>query len=109
MRLKLVQFSSVAQSCPTLSDLKDYSMPCLPAHHYLPVYLTISLDAIITYYNKLRGTGNSNNGDWFAEYVLFHVEYGKNEGENDTNPNDDTAAYQHSKLTFTISDFKLVK
>ena len=26
----IVQFSSVAQSCPTLSDLKDYSMPCLP-------------------------------------------------------------------------------
>lgn len=70
--------------------------------------LTISLDAIITYYNKLRGTGNAKD-NWFAEYVLFHVEYGKNEGENDTNPNDDTAAYQHSKLTFTISDFKLVK
>ena len=28
-----VQFSSVAQSCPTLSDPMDYSTPGLPVHH----------------------------------------------------------------------------
>ena len=30
-----VQFSSVAQSCPTLSDPMDCSMPGLPVHHQL--------------------------------------------------------------------------
>ena len=31
-----VQFSSVTQSCPTLCDPMDCSMPGLPAHHQLP-------------------------------------------------------------------------
>jgi len=31
-----VQFSSVAQSCPTLCDPMDCSTPGLPAHHQLP-------------------------------------------------------------------------
>ena len=30
------QFSSVAQSCPTLCDPMNCSMPCLPVHHQLP-------------------------------------------------------------------------
>ena len=30
------QFSSVAQSCPTLCDPMDCSMPDFPAHHQLP-------------------------------------------------------------------------
>ena len=33
-----VQFSSVAQSCPTLCDPMDCSMPDLPAHHQLPEF-----------------------------------------------------------------------
>ena len=32
----LVQFSSVAQSCPTLCDPMDCSTPGLPVHHQLP-------------------------------------------------------------------------
>ena len=31
-----IQFSSVAQSCPTLWDPMDRSMPGLPVHHQLP-------------------------------------------------------------------------
>ena len=31
-----VQFSSVAQSCPTLCDSMNRSMPGLPVHHQLP-------------------------------------------------------------------------
>ena len=31
-----VQFSSVAQSCPTLSNLTDCSTPGFPVHHQLP-------------------------------------------------------------------------
>ena len=34
-RTILVQFSSVAQSCPTLCDLMNHSMPGLPVHHQL--------------------------------------------------------------------------
>ena len=33
-----VQFSSVAQSCPTLCDPTDCSMPGLPIHHQLPEF-----------------------------------------------------------------------
>ena len=32
------QFSSVAQSCPTLCDPTDWSMPGLPVHHQLPEF-----------------------------------------------------------------------
>ena len=33
-----VQFSSVAQSCPTLCDTMNHSMPGLPIHHQLPEF-----------------------------------------------------------------------
>ena len=33
-----VQFSSVAQSCPTLCDSVNCSMPGLPVHHQLPEF-----------------------------------------------------------------------
>ena len=36
-----VQFSSVAQSCPTLHDPMDCSMPGLPVHHQLPEFTQI--------------------------------------------------------------------
>ena len=34
--LLIIQFSSVAQSCPTLCDPMNCSMPGLPVHHQLP-------------------------------------------------------------------------
>ena len=34
----LVQFSPVAQSCPTLCDPMNRSMPGLPVHHQLPEF-----------------------------------------------------------------------
>ena len=34
----MVQFSSVAQSCPTLCDPMDCSTPGLPVHHQLPEF-----------------------------------------------------------------------
>ena len=34
----LVQFSSVAQSCPTLCDPMNHSTPGLPVHHQLPKF-----------------------------------------------------------------------
>ena len=33
-----VQFSSVAQSCPTLCDPMNRSVPGLPVHHQLPEF-----------------------------------------------------------------------
>ena len=36
--LKQVQFSSVAQSCPTLCDPMNHSTPGLPVHHQLPEF-----------------------------------------------------------------------
>ena len=35
---KAIQFSSVTQSCPTLCDPMNRSMPGLPVHHQLPEY-----------------------------------------------------------------------
>ena len=37
-KLHSVQFSSVAQSCPTLWDPMNRSMPGLPVHHHLPKF-----------------------------------------------------------------------
>ena len=36
--LEEVQFSSVAQLCPTLCDPMNRSTPGLPAHHHLPEF-----------------------------------------------------------------------
>ena len=36
--LSSVQFSSVAQSCPTLCDPMNRSKPGLPVHHQLPKF-----------------------------------------------------------------------
>ena len=36
-----VQFSSVAQSCPTVCDPMNRSMPGLPVHHKFPVFTQI--------------------------------------------------------------------
>jgi len=35
---KIYQFSSVTQSCPTLCDPMNHSMPGLPVHHQLPEF-----------------------------------------------------------------------
>ena len=38
MLFSSVQFSSAAQSCPTLCDPMNHSMPGLPVHHQLPEF-----------------------------------------------------------------------
>ena len=40
-RKSSVQFSSVTQSCPTLCDPMNHSMPGLPVHHQLPEFSQI--------------------------------------------------------------------
>ena len=37
-RFSSVQFSSVAQSCPTLGDPMNRTTPGLPVHHQLPEF-----------------------------------------------------------------------
>ena len=41
-----VQFSSVAQSCPTLCDPMNRSMPRLPVHHQLPEFTQIHIHGV---------------------------------------------------------------
>ena len=46
----MIQFSLVAQSCPTLCDPMNHSMPGLPVHHQFPeftqTYVHCVVDAI---------------------------------------------------------------
>ena len=43
-----VRFSSVAQSCPTLFDPMDCSMPGLPVHHQLPeLFELMSIESVM--------------------------------------------------------------
>ena len=50
MYIYMYQFSSVAQSCPTLCDPMNCSTPGLPVHHQLPdatqTYVHLVSDAI---------------------------------------------------------------
>ena len=41
-----VQFSSVAQSCPTLCDPMNHSTPDLPVHHQLPEFTQIHVHRV---------------------------------------------------------------
>ena len=41
-----VQFSSVAQSCPTLCDPVNHSTPGLPSHHQLPEFTQIHVHRV---------------------------------------------------------------
>ena len=38
VKVKVTQFGSVAQSCPTLCDPMNHSTPGLPVHHQLPEF-----------------------------------------------------------------------
>ena len=44
--LSSVQFSSVTQSCPTLCNPMNHSMPGLPVHHQLPEFTQIHVHRV---------------------------------------------------------------
>ena len=46
MSFIIPQFSSVAQSCPTLCDLMDCSAPSFPAHYQLPEFTQIHVHRV---------------------------------------------------------------
>ena len=45
--LSSVQFSSVTQSCPTLCDPMNCSMPGLPVHHKLPEFTQTHVHRVV--------------------------------------------------------------
>ena len=47
------QFSSVAQSCPTLCDPMNSSMPGLPVHHQLPEFTQTHVHRILSLFRLL--------------------------------------------------------
>ena len=51
-----VQFSSVAQSCPTLHDSMDCSTPGLPVHHQLPEFTQTHLHWVGGVSNQLSSS-----------------------------------------------------
>ena len=63
--------------------------------------ITISLARIIYYYKELQNValGSNPDTDWFGKYVLFYISYDDKEYTPDN----------HEQLTFTLSDFKMVK
>ena len=64
-----VQFSSVAQSCPTLCDPINHSTPALPVHHHLPEFTQTHVchvsDAIQpwSWFSK-KPLDESERGEW---------------------------------------------
>ena len=46
MKYTSVQFSSVAQSCPTLCDPMNHSTPGFPVHHHLPEFTQIHIHRV---------------------------------------------------------------
>ena len=44
--MRSLQFSSVAQSCPTLCDPMNHSTPGFPAHHQLPEFTQTHVHAV---------------------------------------------------------------
>jgi len=45
----ITQFSSVTQSCPTLCDTADQSMPGISVHHQLPgLFKLISIESVMS-------------------------------------------------------------
>ena len=45
-KLVIVQFSSVVQSCLTLRNPMNRSMPGLPVHHHLPEFTQTHVDRV---------------------------------------------------------------
>ena len=65
--IEIFQFSSVVQSCPTLRDLTDHSMPGLPVHHQLSEFTQTHLHWVGDWYvwkqvKWIFGDRNHNSG-----------------------------------------------
>ena len=68
---ELAQFSSVAQSCPTLCDPMDCSTPGLPVHHQLPELAQTHVHHVSTIHHTHQGrTGSLGMGSRPLETCL---------------------------------------
>ena len=79
-----VQFSSVAQSCPTLWDPMNRSMPGLPVHHQLPEFIQTHVhrvgDAIQPFHPLLSPftpVSNPSQHQSLSNESAFHMRWPK--------------------------------
>ena len=54
-KISSVQFSSVAQSCPTLCDPMNCSTPGLPVHHQLPEFTQTHVHRVANHLEQIGG------------------------------------------------------
>src|SRR5574341_2507150 len=80
------QFSSVAQSCPTLCDPMNHSTPGLPVHHQLPEFLQTHVHRVGEDRDPLKGESFlrlfdvlGQDGETGDGKPLFHVPVGSNQ------------------------------
>ena len=66
----LVQFSSVAQSCPTLSDPKNRSMLGLSVHHHLPEFTQTHIHQVCDAIQPSHPR-SSPSLDWLISWVSW--------------------------------------
>ena len=79
---KIDQFSSVAQSCPTLCDPMNRSMPGLPVHHQLLEFTQTHVQQEFAAWLRKLKQGTSRDGmgrvvqreDIYVYLWLIHVE-----------------------------------
>ena len=67
-KISLVQFCSVARSCPTLCDPMDCGTPGFPVHHQLP-------KLIQTHVYHVRDAIQSSHPLWSPSPPAFHLSY----------------------------------
>ena len=74
---KMVQFSSVTQSCPTLCNAMDCSAPGFPVQHQLPelaqtyIYQALALTDTKCYTNHFAENIPNSCPRWFLSQILF--------------------------------------
>ena len=100
-----VQFSSVAQSCPTLCDPMNRSVPGLPVHHQLPEFTQTQAHRVIKdCKNPLQGPGpNLKEGIFVAlsahpqDCKCFHTVLNLQENQRSV-AHDRKQSFQHTVL-----------
>ena len=75
----LLQFSSVTQSCPTLCDPMNHSMPSLPVHHQLPEFTQTHVHRDSSCLISLVAVCAMVELTLDKSYVLFEQEYFESE------------------------------
>ena len=72
-----LQFSSVTQSCPTLCDPMNCSMPGLPVHHQLPEFTQTHVHWVSDAIQPSKQIGSGQTGDGKSEHQNFRNQWTK--------------------------------